>query len=114
MFLSYTQYIVTYVDFNIPIQLQVLKKRTYLCASDYDEPYFDFQCAKNGFAPAAGSVWYTICGTAFPNRAEYISIIAAICLLAAVVARNALFRSAPTLVYTSPGPGTATKKKKKN
>ena len=49
--------------------LQILTKRKYLCVSDYDEPY-DFHCVKN--EPKSGDRWYTICGTAYPNRAEYV------------------------------------------
>lgn len=43
--------------------LKTLDKRTYLCAADYDEKYFDFHCLDR--VPREGSYWYTICGTPF-------------------------------------------------
>lgn len=49
------------------------KRRKYLCATDYDEQYFDFSCL-NGKVPKQYSEWYTICGTPFPNRAEYVQV----------------------------------------
>lgn len=45
--------------------LKTLEKSKYLCASDYDEKYFDFHCLPGGKAPKEGSIWYTICGTPF-------------------------------------------------
>lgn len=48
---------------------KVLTKRTYLCLTNYDEPY-DFHCVQN--KPNLGDRWYTICGTAHSNRAEYV------------------------------------------
>lgn len=43
--------------------LKNLEKREFLCITDYDEKYFDFQCLKE--VPAPGSNWYTVCGTPF-------------------------------------------------
>ncbi|XP_039287089.1 uncharacterized protein LOC111051266 isoform X2 [Nilaparvata lugens] len=60
----------------------VLEKKKYLCVDDYDEGYFDFSCTGTG-PPEGIKRWYTICGTAFANRAEYISIIATISTVAA-------------------------------
>lgn len=90
----------------------VLKKRTFLCASDYDESYYDFHCAPRQSAPAQGSSWYTICGTPFPNRAEHVSVIAGVVVTAAVVYYNMLFRSSGTLLYRAAAEGG--KKKKRN
>ncbi|KAA0195650.1 hypothetical protein HAZT_HAZT005809 [Hyalella azteca] len=90
----------------------VLKKRTYLCASDYDEPYFDFHCAPGGSPPPASSSWYTICGTHFANRAEYISMLTGICVAAIFVFYNMLFNSAGTLISKKQLKYTNDKKKR--
>lgn len=56
---------------TLPVQtlLKTLSKKEFLCTTDYDEKYFNFNCAT---VPKEGSIWYTICGTAFDNRAEYV------------------------------------------
>ncbi|KAL1517192.1 hypothetical protein ABEB36_000988 [Hypothenemus hampei] len=75
----------------VPVQTvsgKVLQKRKYLCASDYDEKYFDWHCLPKNKVPTNGTIWYTGCGTPFENRAEYITIISLICLLASVVFYN--------------------------
>jgi hypothetical protein len=77
--------------------IQVLSKRRYLCASDYDEDYFDFHCLPNKQAPSEGSYWYTACGTPFHNRAEYVAIISTICFLASVVFGNLHFHSGSSI-----------------
>jgi len=56
-------------------------KQTYLCASEYDEPYFDFHCLPGGRAPSDGADWYTVCGTPVSNRAEFIVVVSAFVLL---------------------------------
>ena len=61
--------------------LQALTTQTYLCASDYDEPYFDFHCLPGGRAPSDGLDWYSVCGTPVANRAEYVVVVAAFVLL---------------------------------
>ncbi|XP_075991581.1 uncharacterized protein LOC142986783 [Anticarsia gemmatalis] len=63
---------------------QELKKRKYFCPSDYDEKYFDFHCVGNKL-PANGATWYTICGTPFENRAEYITVLSTILVVASGV-----------------------------
>ncbi|CAG9761628.1 unnamed protein product [Ceutorhynchus assimilis] len=70
---------------------KVLQKRKYLCASDYDEKYFDWSCLPK--QPKSGSLWYTSCGTPFENRAEYITIISLICFLAFAVFYQLHFNS---------------------
>lgn len=62
---------------------KLLSKGKYLCLTDYDEAYFDFHCVPH--PPPAYSTWYTICGTPFSNRAEYIVIITTLSLLAGAV-----------------------------
>lgn len=86
----------------------VLERRKYLCTSDYDEGYFDFSCLQGGQPVGDGMEWYTICGVPFPNRAEYISAITLVCVVASFVYYNLLFRSSRTLVYSN------TKKEKTN
>lgn len=56
---------------------QVLAKNKYLCLDHYDEAIFDFHCVKN--LPKPGTDYYTICGTKFPNHAEYIAVICGVC-----------------------------------
>lgn len=65
---------------------QVLEKRRHLCVTDYDESYFDFHCLPK--PPGHHVSWYTICGTPFANRAEYVAVIGAICVLAFNVFRT--------------------------
>ncbi|VVC86223.1 unnamed protein product [Leptidea sinapis] len=71
---------------------QTLYKRKYFCPSDYDEKYFDFHCV-GGKLPPDGSKWYTICGTPFENRAEYMAVLAAISIAAFGVFRGAYFKT---------------------
>ncbi|KAI5701229.1 hypothetical protein M8J75_007463 [Diaphorina citri] len=65
---------------------KLLSKRKYLCLEDYDEQYFDFQCCSS--LPIQYSKWYQICGTPFPNRAEYVTIVALPTIMAAFVFGN--------------------------
>lgn len=65
-----------------------LKKRKYLCATDYDEKYFDWTCLPGGKAPQSGSIWYTACGVPLPNTVEYIAIVTTILLVAFVTFKN--------------------------
>lgn len=58
---------------------QELKKRRYLCLEDYNED-FDFHCVKD--IPEQYSKVYTICGTAFKNRIEYVTLIITIIITA--------------------------------
>ncbi|CAL8115048.1 unnamed protein product [Orchesella dallaii] len=71
---------------------ETAKRRKYLCGTDYDEQYFDFRCV-NGKIPKLYSEWYTICGTPFPNRAEYVQVIGLVCFIAAMIFSAMLFRS---------------------
>ncbi|VVC29433.1 Hypothetical protein CINCED_3A016150 [Cinara cedri] len=56
-----------------------LKKRKYLCIEDYNED-FDFHCVKD--IPQHYSKIYTICGTPFNNRIEYVTLIITIIIIA--------------------------------
>ncbi|XP_055611366.1 uncharacterized protein LOC129757973 [Uranotaenia lowii] len=73
---------------KIPVHtlLKTLEKRTFLCLSDYDEKYFDFHCLPR--LPKEGSYWYTICGTPFENRAEYVLVLSLISFVAFMVFRT--------------------------
>ena len=71
---------------------QKLPKQAFLCASSYDEP-FSLLCANATHPATGGASYYTICGTSFPNIAEYKCIIIAACTLGAVVYYQLLFRS---------------------
>ena len=57
--------------------MQLLAKKTFLCVRNYDEGYFDFHCLPEGKTPGDGVVWYTICGTNYPNHLEYIVVVSA-------------------------------------
>ncbi|KAJ1521057.1 hypothetical protein ONE63_002764 [Megalurothrips usitatus] len=81
----------------------VLEKDKYLCKTDYDEKYFDFHCLPGGEPPRDGAHWYTICGTPFENRAEYILVIGTITLTALIVFFNMHFRAAPDSALLRPG-----------
>nr|CAD7597144.1 unnamed protein product [Timema genevievae] len=74
-----------------PVGLE-LSKRKYLCVSNYNEDYYDFKCVPKG-APSEGKSWYTICGTPFTERAEYLAVISGICILAFVVFYQLHYRS---------------------
>ncbi|XP_045784848.1 uncharacterized protein LOC123880655 [Maniola jurtina] len=67
---------------------KTLYKRKYFCPHDYDEGYFDFHCANK---PFNDDIWYTICGTPFHNRAEYIAVLTSILIVAAGVFRGIYF-----------------------
>lgn len=71
----------------------ILKKKKYLCLTDYDEKYYDFSCLPK--LPEAGSTWYTVCGVPYTNRLEYISLMATISTVAGIVMWNCHFRSHP-------------------
>ncbi|KAL6732076.1 hypothetical protein Aduo_002875 [Ancylostoma duodenale] len=67
----------------------VLQREKYLCATRYDEKYFDFHCVPNGIPKqqddGSGVLlpleYYAVCGTDFKNRAEYITVIWSCCIL---------------------------------
>jgi len=87
------------------------KRRKYLCLKDYDEKYFDFSCLKK--EPREYSEWYTICGTPYPNHAEYIQVIGLICLTALVFFSSMLFSSGPEWDTTPIKQSSPSKKKNK-
>lgn len=77
---------------------QVLKRRKYFCATDYDEP-LDFHCTKTGVAPPSeGHYWYTICGTPYGNHSEYIFVVSCVCALASFVYFQLLLRSSSDIL----------------
>ncbi|KAL3275618.1 hypothetical protein HHI36_020371 [Cryptolaemus montrouzieri] len=98
----------------VPVQtiLGVLKKRKWLCATDYDEKYFDWSCLPDGNPPSEGSYWYTACGVPLPNKVEYVAIITTICILAATVFGNLHFKSSGDAVFSYTEPDLNKKKKK--
>ncbi|CAB3225421.1 unnamed protein product [Arctia plantaginis] len=86
---------------------QELEKRKYFCPSNYDEKYFDFRCVGNKLPPN-GATWYTICGTPFENRVEYITILSTILILAFGVFYSLYFKT-----YSADSVTTSKKSKKK-
>ena len=85
-------------EYNVIFTCQNLPRRKYLCVTDYDEKYFDFHCTPTGKPPGHYYDWYTICGTPFENRVEYISVIAAVGFLAFNVFFQCFFKSGPPIV----------------
>lgn len=77
-----------------------MQRRKYLCPTDYDEGYFDWTCLPGNKPPSDGSTWYTACTIPMENRAEYITVVSIICLVAAVVFSNLHFKSAGDPVFT--------------
>lgn len=73
---------------------QTLFKRKYLCVTDYDESYFGWSCLPDGKVPV-GKIgeYYTICGTPFENRAEYITLMLTITIIAVGVFLNIFLRT---------------------
>ncbi|KAJ8974128.1 hypothetical protein NQ317_007817 [Molorchus minor] len=58
-------------DEHISVQTafgMTLKKRKYLCLSDYDEKYYNWDCLPGRKPPSMGSIWYTTCGVPFPTE----------------------------------------------
>uniref|UniRef100_A0A182IUM2 DUF7802 domain-containing protein n=1 Tax=Anopheles atroparvus TaxID=41427 RepID=A0A182IUM2_ANOAO len=58
-------------------------QRTFLCLDSFDKANFDFHCLPK--LPAEGSYWYTICGTPFENRAEFVFVLMIITFLATMI-----------------------------
>ena len=58
---------------------QELPMKTHLCLSSYNEPYFTLNCSTelqllaspSYVQPSDGAGSYTVCGTPYPNYAEY-------------------------------------------
>ncbi|XP_072931059.1 uncharacterized protein [Epargyreus clarus] len=71
---------------------QTLQKRKFLCVDDYDEGYFSFHCVGDK-KPHPGATWYTICGTPFENRMEYITVLTTILVVAGGVFYGLYFRT---------------------
>ncbi|XP_055323657.1 uncharacterized protein LOC129578703 [Sitodiplosis mosellana] len=65
--------------------LKTLHRQKYLCLDNYDEKYYDFHCLPNATVPSDGSIWYTVCGTPFENRAEYLTVLSLITFIAYMV-----------------------------
>ncbi|XP_050360894.1 uncharacterized protein LOC126780446 isoform X2 [Nymphalis io] len=74
---------------------QTLYKRKYFCPKDYNEEYFDFHCV-GGKLPPNGANWYTICGTPFENRVEYITVLSTILIMASGVFYGIYFKTIQT------------------
>lgn len=74
-----------------------LYKRKYLCATNNDETYFGWSCLPNGKPPSNGSKWYTICGTSYTNRIEYIILLTTI----AIVGISFFFKTLCYNIYTN-------------
>lgn len=95
-----------------------MKKRKYLCATDYDEKYYDFHCLPDGKVPNFGASWYTVCGVPLPNKVEFIVMPALIAFIATVVFGNLHFGSYGDDVFNekfvNAQEGTKKRKVKKN
>jgi len=87
---------VTYLN---TIMGQTLPKKTYLCPTNFDEPYFDFSCL-NGSLPEDGSNIYTICGTPYSNAMEHTMMVVASSLCGLAFYYQLLYRSGPPSART--------------
>ena len=69
-----------------------------MCFSNHREGYFDLNCSvldsPNQKLPSEGDTWYTICGTAYPNKAEYIVTVTGFSLLGLVIFHQLLSTAA--------------------
>ncbi|XP_065910438.1 uncharacterized protein [Dysidea avara] len=78
-----------------------LYRNASLCSSHHRETYFDLNCPPNPIfnqnLPPEGVSWYTICGTPYPNKVEYIAVVTGFCLLGLSVFYQ-LLSSAPPLL----------------
>ena len=73
---------------------QALSRSKHFCVSDHDETYFDFSCVGDK-APSVGTSDYTICGTPYHNKAEYVVIVSAACVLGFATLFQCLCNSGP-------------------
>ncbi|GAB0089641.1 uncharacterized protein DMENIID0001_042170 [Sergentomyia squamirostris] len=81
---------------QVPGLFKTLQKRVFLCVTDYDEAYYDFHCLPGQKLPKEGSSWYTVCGTPFENRVEYILILSLIAFVAFMVFSSIHFDGKPS------------------
>ena len=72
---------------------QQLPKKSFLCLTNYSEPYFDFHCLTPPQGPAPGSSHYTVCGTPYENAVEYQLVVVGTCLLGLAFFYQVLLRS---------------------
>ncbi|XP_058123376.1 uncharacterized protein LOC131294489 [Anopheles ziemanni] len=63
-----------------------LNPRTFLCLDSFRKEDFDFHCLPK--LPKEGSYWYTICGTPFEHRAEFVFVLIVITFLATMIHRT--------------------------
>ncbi|KRT80677.1 hypothetical protein AMK59_4972 [Oryctes borbonicus] len=83
-------------DKHVPVQTAfglILKKRKYLCATDYDEKYFNWDCLPVKKPPPHGSIWYTACGVPAPNMVEFSAIAICFAIVGLVIYGNLHFNS---------------------
>ena len=70
-----------------------------MCFSNHREAYYDINCsllkASNRILPSEGDTWYTICGTPYPNKAEYVAVVTGFSLLGLVVFYQLLSTATP-------------------
>ena len=102
----------------------VYTKQKYLDPLNYDEGYFDFRCTEiNGVKgppnvtahpELIGLQWYTICGTPFENRAEYIVVVWSFCAIAIFSFYNAFARSSDAKKAVQHSKNAGKKQKRKN
>ncbi|CAH0546976.1 unnamed protein product [Brassicogethes aeneus] len=78
----------------------VLQKRKYLCPTDYDEKYFNWNCIPSKKPPSNGSIWYTICASPLPNSAEIITLMTVFAAIATVIFTNLHFGSSGDNVFS--------------
>uniref|UniRef100_A0A182K8R6 DUF7802 domain-containing protein n=1 Tax=Anopheles christyi TaxID=43041 RepID=A0A182K8R6_9DIPT len=56
---------------------------TPLCLDTFSNTDYDFHCISK--PPSVGAYWYTVCGTSYDNRSEYLFVMAVITFIATLV-----------------------------
>lgn len=72
-----------YLPVHTPLG-DVLSKRKYLCLTDFDEDYYNFECL-NGERRNEDKTWYSICGTPFTNYYEYLVVVGIVCVYGSII-----------------------------
>lgn len=78
------------VELNSDLRLyvrQVLKRRKYLCVDEVQERsnfVYGFACLPDG-PPYLNAIWYTLCGTAIRNRAQFLTNIFSFTILISAI-----------------------------
>lgn len=90
--MNFTNLLTKFYTDTLYLHAQALPKQTYLCMTNYDEP-FSFDCL-NGSLPSDGATIYTVCGTPYPVPSEHKTVVIASSLFGLAFFYQLLFKSA--------------------